>query len=64
MNTLVLRGQMNQVRGGFRNRLGRLTGSRRSRISGRMLKLTGRMQTGVGRVRSRTRKRFRSLLSH
>jgi uncharacterized protein YjbJ (UPF0337 family) len=55
---------MNQIRGGFHHRLGRVTGSRRRRLNGRRLKLTGRIQTGFGRARARAGKRFRSLFGH
>lgn len=64
MTTLVIRGQMNQIRGGARNRWCRMTGNRRGRIQGRMRKLFGRIQCRVGRAKARTGKRFRAMFGH
>ena len=64
MNAMVIRGQMNQIRGGVRHRWSRMTGNRRGRIRGRMLSMVGRIQCRFGRAKARAGKRFRTMFGH
>ncbi len=53
MDALLIRGHINQFKGGFRTRYSRFTGSRRGRINGLMQSLTGKAQVNFSRARSR-----------
>ncbi len=61
MNAVLVRGQMNQVRGAFRSQWCRMTGDDLGRINGRMLTLVGRAQVKYSRVLAKAGKRFRKL---
>lgn len=64
MNTVMVRGQMNQARGEFRKQWCRMTGNGLGRLNGRMLKLKGKVQFRYGRVKDVAGKRFRKLTRH
>jgi uncharacterized protein YjbJ (UPF0337 family) len=61
MNAVIARGQWNQLRGGFRVGMGRLTDNSTRRFNGRMLKLMGRTQVTYGRMLETVGKRFHRL---
>ena len=61
MNAVLVRGRINQVRGGFQYRWCGMTGNRRGRLGGGMLRLVGRMQVKYGRARAAAGKRWRRL---
>jgi len=56
MNAIMVRGRMNQFRGGFRTRWSRMTGDRFGRFSGRMRSLLGSAQLTYGRAKRTTRR--------
>jgi len=56
MNAILIRGRVNQLRGGFRARLSRMTGNRFGRVSGRMRSLMGKVQVTYGQAKGTTRK--------
>jgi uncharacterized protein YjbJ (UPF0337 family) len=64
MNAILVRGRINQARGEFRYRLCRMTGNRRGRVAGGMLRLMGGMQVKYGRARATVGRRFRKLTGH
>jgi uncharacterized protein YjbJ (UPF0337 family) len=64
MNAVMVRGQMNQVRGEFRKQWCRLTGNRVGRINGHFLKLFGKAQVGYGRTRDVAGKGIRKITRH
>jgi uncharacterized protein YjbJ (UPF0337 family) len=53
MNAVLIKGRVNQVRGGLKSRWCRMTGDRFGRLSGQMLKLKGKAQVSYGRARKR-----------
>jgi uncharacterized protein YjbJ (UPF0337 family) len=59
MNAVLVRGQMNQVRGTFISGMGRLTGDDVGRMRGRMLKMFGKAQVKYGRAMDIAGKRMR-----
>lgn len=64
MNAVLVRGQMNQIRGTFKTSWCRLTGNDLGRINGQMLRLLGKAQAKYGRVRAAAGKRVRKLTRH
>jgi len=56
MNAILIKGRVNQLRGGFRARLSRMTGNRFGRVSGRMRSLMGKVQVTYGQAKGTTRK--------
>lgn len=64
MNGVVVKGQMNQVRGEFRKQWSRLTGNRIGRINGHFIKLFGKVQVGYGRTRQVAGKGLRKISRH
>jgi len=56
MNAIMVRGRMNQFRGGFKLRLSRVTGNRFGRFSGRMRSLLGSAQVTYGRAKRTTKR--------
>lgn len=64
MNAVLVRGRINQARGGLRYRWCRMTGNRRGRIGGGLLRLRGRIQVKYGRARARAGRRLRRLTGH
>lgn len=61
MNAVLVRGQMNQLRGTFITGLGRLTGNDLGRMRGRMLRILGKAQVKYGRAMDIAGKRMRKL---
>jgi uncharacterized protein YjbJ (UPF0337 family) len=55
---------MNQVRGEFKKQWCRMTGDGLGRLSGRMLKLKGKVQVRYGRVKDAAGKRIGKLTRH
>lgn len=56
MNGTLVRGRVNQFRGGFKARLSRITGNRFGRVSGQMRRLLGTAQVTYGRAKGTTKK--------
>lgn len=50
MNAVLVRGQMNQLRGTFISGMGRLTGNDIGRMRGRVLRMFGKVQVKCGRA--------------
>ena len=61
MNAVLVRGRINQARGEFRYRWCGMTGNRRGRLGGGMLRMVGRMQVKYGRARAAAGRRLRKL---
>ena len=64
MNAVLVRGQMNQLRGTFKTSWCRLTGNDAGRISGQMLRLLGKTQVTYGRAMATAGKRGRKFTRH
>ena len=64
MNNLMVRGQVNQVRGELRQKWCRFTGDNFGRLNGRILKLKGKVQCRYGRAKAVAGKRFRKFTRH
>jgi uncharacterized protein YjbJ (UPF0337 family) len=64
MNAVLVRGQMNQLRGTFKTSWCRLTGNDVGRMSGQMLRLLGKAQVKYGRVRTASERRIKKITRH
>ena len=64
MNGVIVRGQMNQLKGMVMTRWCRLTGNDLGRMSGQMLRLKGKAQVKYGRVKEAAGKRLRKFTRH
>jgi len=64
MNAVLVRGRINQVRGEFRYRWCTMTGNRRGRIGGGMLRMVGGVQVKYGRARAAAGRSWRRLIGH
>jgi len=64
MNGMLVRGQMNQLRGTFRTGWCRMTGDGVGRMSGQMLRLLGKAQVKYGRTVTSAGKRIRKFTRH
>jgi uncharacterized protein YjbJ (UPF0337 family) len=64
MNAVLVRGQVNQLRGTFKTSWCRLTGNDVGRMSGQMLRLLGKAQVKYGRVRTAAERRIKKITRH
>ena len=62
MNAVLIRGRINQARGGFRYRMCRMTGNRRGQLGGGFLRMMGRVQVKYGRARLAAGRSLRRLI--
>jgi uncharacterized protein YjbJ (UPF0337 family) len=56
MNAVLVRGRVNQLRGGSKARWSRMTGNRFGRVSGQMRRLMGKAQVAYGRAKGTTKR--------